>query len=127
MSSTTIRIPALPYRSDREVYRGDTHTIAFVIEEGTATSSTPLNLAGWVFTCKVRDIDDAVVFSYTEGSGITVVDVDGSVTVTMPPTDTDGLVSGCCYKYDIQGIRSSDSYTKTYMAGNLNVSKDTTY
>jgi len=127
MSNTVIRIPGLPYRNDREVFRGDTHVIAFTIEEGTPTAHTPVNLSGWVFTAKIRDNEGTVVESYTEGGGITVVDVDGSVTLTIPATDTAALNAGCCYKYDIQGVRTSDSYTKTYLAGELAVTKDTTY
>jgi len=127
MSSTVIRIPTLPYREDFRVYRGDTFAgINFVVASGTAQSYTPDNLAGWVFTCKVKDKDGNVVYSLTEGSGITVTDADGLVQVILSATQTAAFDSGCCYDYDVQGVRTSDSFTKTYRHGKLEVEKDIT-
>lgn len=127
MSSTTIRINSLPYREDFRVYRGDTfEKIVFIIAKGNAQSFTPENLAGWVFTCKVKDNDGNVVYSLTEGSGITVTDADGLVQVLLSATQTAAFNSGCCYNYDVQGVRTSDLFTKTYRNGKLEVEKDIT-
>lgn len=126
--TNVVPIPSLPHRVDHQIYRGDTFAkIVFVIAEGTAQSYTPTNLAGWVFTCKIRDKDNEVVYSLTEGSGITVTDADGLVQVTLSATQTAALNSGCCYTYDVQGVRTLDSFTQTYRRGNLQVEKDTTY
>lgn len=81
------------------IEQGATFTLQFTIKTG----STPWDLTGYSARMQVRTSVNAsaTLVSLTSGSGITLGGVAGTVTVTIPATDTDNIIAGR-HVYDLE-------------------------
>lgn len=95
-----------PINYDLTVERGASMGITFQINSDT---DTPFDFTGWTIMCQVRRTQDSpdTVISLTEGSGITVTDLTGTIRLDFTRTQTD--IEPGRYYYDIYATNTSNA------------------
>jgi hypothetical protein len=121
MSIQEIHIPSLPYRDVVPCHQGDTFTYQFQVSQGTTAVNTPKDFTGYVFTGKVKSKSGTILIALAEGTGITITDLTGTVTMELTPAQTLTFDCGACYDFDIQSL--FESKVQTWVFGKINVSK----
>lgn len=103
------------------LYRGDTRvwTVAFYEDDGTTPISSDLS-AGHTFRSEIRATQDATAVLAT----ITVAAADANtLTLTLPATQAVLLVGSSAF-WDLEVTRTSDSFVRTYLSGDVELVKD---
>ncbi len=108
----------LPAKASLTLYRGDTR----VWDDQFTKDGQPMDLTGYTFACQIRsspDSDDVQA----------VIDVavlnaaQGKIRRTLTTTESRKLIAGRAY-WDLQLVRTSDQFTRTYLAGPVKVVGD---
>lgn len=115
---------------DLVLYRGDSVDLTFRLGEGDGSDppvfTTGYNLTGVAFAAQIRATQDSTVI--LAAFAVTVADQSdpatvGTVTISLETGDTDELPTSA--KWDLQATWPGAT-VRTYLAGKVKTSKDTT-
>jgi hypothetical protein len=108
----------LPAQVGLTLYRGDTR----IWDDAFAIDGEPMDLTGYDFTAQIRatlDSDDVLAVI-----DVTPVDLAaGRIRRTLTAEEAQKLAVGKAY-WDLQLVRQSDGFTRTYLAGTVKVVGD---
>lgn len=106
------------------VRRGDTFTRTFTWRN---SAGTPYNLTGYTAKLQLRTAPDAEVIHTFENSYFTFDGVNGSVTFTIPASETAAFTwSVLSYDLELRNPLVSPAFVKTLIAGEIRCVKDIT-
>lgn len=107
-----------------ECRRGDTYVRTFTWRN---SAGTPYNLTGYTAKMQLRTAPDAGALYTFENSYFAFDGVNGSVTVTLPATETAAFEFDILsYDIEIRNPNVSPAFVKTLVAGEFRLIKDIT-
>lgn len=96
---------------------GDTFKLTLSIQD---SSNNPIDTTAYTFTMVVKD-GSTTILSFSDSDF--TKNVDGTLIVNKSAADMDAVSAGT-YRYDIQSVKTSDSFVQTWVFGNFTVKED---
>lgn len=108
----------LPAKCSLTLYRGDTR----IWDNQFDIDGVPMNLTGFDFTAQIRVSPDSdEILAVIAVTGIDLA--HGHIRLVLTAEESEKLVIGKSY-WDLQLVRTSDGFTRTYLAGPVKVVGD---